>query len=1132
MKKVLACILALVMCLGIFAGCNTQTPAPTSAPTQADPEPSLSSTDSSAEDLKSAAAYVKAIYKEAAVSTPTDYQRISVVRVGDVEYLVAWTADVGEDVVKAVPNGDGTVTIVIGTAIEGETPYVLTATVTNAEGASESVSFNYYIPAPLGSQTEIVDMAYELEVGATLEAPATLTGVITEIDTAYSAQYKNISVIMVIEGREDKPIMCYRLKGDGAEDLMPGDTITVTGNIKNYKGTIEFDQGCTLDKLVKGENSFVMPTDPVEIVDAAYSLGWNQSMPKAVTLTGKIVEIDSPYTSYYDNITVVMSVPGREWAHITCYRLKGADTHMLWIGDTITVTGVIKNYKGTIEFDQGCTLDSWVETGEYVPFFCTAAEAAVYANETLKNGEMLYGEYTMTGRVKTGGSNPTIELPELGSDLQIVCYKLNMDSRKMSAGDYVTVRGTFQKNSSGKLELNGYLCCVDRTTLAEAKEEAAALANKEYLFYETTATGTISGYKYNSKYNSATFTLTTADGTEIYCYSVPGYAADQLSDGEVVTVTGKLTAYNGTPQFDNTAKFEWRLKPDLPAADSELTAAQANEIGLAMGHNTYTEDKYYVTGVITSIPGTEYGNMYIKDAAGDDFYVYGLYTKDNVRFDKMNPQPAVGDAITVYGALGQYNGSPQMKNATLTSHIPGEGGSTETPDPDPNPGEGEDKPELTLTSGEYLLSTVYDGTTYYAGAFNSSKKGFVVETEKDSAVTYTVTVDKTAGTATIAFDSNYYGHTSGNALAQLTNAFSWNVTENEDGTYSFSFTHASDGERYMAYNNNVQDGVPSPVWRCYKQSSLGAAYSANFTLTAAEGGSTTPGESTIPATFAEQKAEAAQLTSGYLPYSSTFTGVVTGEVTEGTYNGKTNYTFTLDDGTDDIYCFQINVDDGVVIKTGDTVTITAKLTAYKGSPQFKYTPEALIVVPGEGGSTETPDPNPGEGEGEGGETGAYTMIDSVANLSAGTYYVSGYLTSYTNNGTTYDWAASPYHVWNGTINSSDCVTSTYSFADGNLTGEGAAEINLVAVEGKANTYYIMVGEQYLYSTSYANRKLALGDTQFEWVATNNANGGITLTTAMTDGTISIGTAGAQSKLIRSYKDESTLKYGLVFFKAN
>ena len=36
----------------------------------------------------------------------------------------------------------------------------------------------------------------------------------------------------------------------------------------------------------------------------------------------------------------------------------------------------------------------------------------------------------------------------------------------------------------------------------------------------------------------------------------------------------------------------------------------------------------------------------------------------------MANQPAVGDTIAVYAAAGQYNGNPQLKNATLVANIP------------------------------------------------------------------------------------------------------------------------------------------------------------------------------------------------------------------------------------------------------------------------------------------------------------------------------------------------------------------------------------------------------------------------------------------------------------------------------
>jgi hypothetical protein len=116
------------------------------------------------------------------------------------------------------------------------------------------------VPIAPTDPKEIVDAAYALEKGKALPYSATLTGVITKVDTPYSEQYKNITVTIVIEGREDKPIMCFRLKGEGADALKEGDVITVTGLIKNYNGTIEFDSGCKLDAVVPatGDNSSIL----------------------------------------------------------------------------------------------------------------------------------------------------------------------------------------------------------------------------------------------------------------------------------------------------------------------------------------------------------------------------------------------------------------------------------------------------------------------------------------------------------------------------------------------------------------------------------------------------------------------------------------------------------------------------------------------------------------------------------------------------------------------------------------------------------------------------------------------------------------------------------------------------------
>ena len=103
------------------------------------------------------------------------------------------------------------------------------------------------------SQTDIVDAAYALSEREYLDGEQRLVGTVTRIVTAYNSKYDNISVEMAVEGREDRPILCFRLEGMGAADLRPGDEITVVGQLTNYNGTIEFDAGCVLEFFVKGD---------------------------------------------------------------------------------------------------------------------------------------------------------------------------------------------------------------------------------------------------------------------------------------------------------------------------------------------------------------------------------------------------------------------------------------------------------------------------------------------------------------------------------------------------------------------------------------------------------------------------------------------------------------------------------------------------------------------------------------------------------------------------------------------------------------------------------------------------------------------------------------------------------------
>ena len=196
-------------------------------------------------------------------------------------------------------------------------------------------------------QSKTVNAAYSLAEGESMASPVILKGVISKIDTAWSDQYKNITVTIIVDGITDKPIMCFRLKGEGADKLAEGQTINVYGTIKNYQGTVEFDAGCL---LIADDDVAAVKT-----VISAYKLAQDTALDGEKTLTGVITKIDTPYSEQYKNITVTITVAGISDKTIQCFRMVGEGAANLAEGQVITVTGTLKNFKGTVEFDAKCT---------------------------------------------------------------------------------------------------------------------------------------------------------------------------------------------------------------------------------------------------------------------------------------------------------------------------------------------------------------------------------------------------------------------------------------------------------------------------------------------------------------------------------------------------------------------------------------------------------------------------------------------------------------------------------------------------------------------------------------------------------------------------------------------------------
>ena len=171
-------------------------------------------------------------------------------------------------------------------------------------------------------------------------------------------------------------------------------------------------------------------------------------------------------------------------------------------------------------------------------------------------------------------------------------------------------------------------------------------------------TGVLQGlYEYNG--NVRGFYIRDYTGQTLV-YSPAGYTTDVAKVGDIVTVIGKRSSYNGTPQM-GSAQFEELVHSVTPVSIDEFLDKEDDP-------NVY----YMISGTIMDIANPTYGNVTLDDGT-NDVYVYGTYpgwgaTGDNRKNWLETAGIEVGDKLTVIGVRYTHNGNPQLSNGIYFSH--------------------------------------------------------------------------------------------------------------------------------------------------------------------------------------------------------------------------------------------------------------------------------------------------------------------------------------------------------------------------------------------------------------------------------------------------------------------------------
>ncbi len=371
------------------------------------------------------------------------------------------------------------------------------------------------------------------------------------------------------------------------------------------------------------------------------------------------------------------------------------DSEGIDVGDYVTVKGPLAYYNGTPELVDVVVLS--VEKN----LISVKTEAETIPQEG--------GEATVV--LEVSGDGMSFSIPEedknwlsvsdvvTASDSTIVVFyaQPNTEGDRSSTVTFSTESGGTTYSTEAVINQEGSII------VATAAEIIAGEDDVRYQMsgYITSVASTTYGNFYLSDYSGEIYVYGTLDSDG----NSKNWGSLGIDEGDIVTVIGPKTTYNTTVELVDVTVTE-----HFPVTD--VTVAEFNAASVA-------SDVYYrLTGTVTEIASTTYGNLYLEDETGS-VYVYGLYSGYGGGSQSFaDTGVEVGDTIIIVGLRDEYNGTVEANKSFYVDTVSkgdGSGGDGGDEGGDtPVPGDGTvDNPYSAsealdiINAGTYTSSSVY-----------------------------------------------------------------------------------------------------------------------------------------------------------------------------------------------------------------------------------------------------------------------------------------------------------------------------------------------------------------------------------------------------------------------------------------
>lgn len=500
----------------------------------------------------------------------------------------------------------------------------------------------------------------------------------------------------------DKQTITITVDPNDAFDRSATVTIALAGGLGSKDITVkQAGKGENPDVGGKGEGTLESPYDVAKALEVANALNDGEYTESKVYVKGIVSSIkNTSGIAQYGNIDFYISDDGKDEIHFLVFQslyLGGAkftSEDQLKVGDEVVIYGKLTNYMGNTPETEGkgqtiiYSLNG--ETGEPVDKPGIDDKNAIYANNFDKEkAEKTYG---------SGSSWPFLDQfegwkNEKGTGVSAVEYEfkgMSARSNSESDGSYSEYAGSGVNNlffgADAHFEIkNIALGSVQNLSLkfgAEKYAQDSKLFNHdEFKVYVSNDRSKWVSLDYafeagdpEGVWRIASTVFTVPAGTESLCIYISASVASAYRIDDIVLSPSETAGTEIDFSKGEDLGTGGGDEPENPDEPGEVIVTTVDKF---LAAEVSTTQKYQLTGKVSNIKNTTYGNFDLVDETGT-VLIYGLTATEvdsnDKSFGSLNIKE--GDTVTLIGYRAEYQGTAQMGGsgyapAYLVEHTPG-----------------------------------------------------------------------------------------------------------------------------------------------------------------------------------------------------------------------------------------------------------------------------------------------------------------------------------------------------------------------------------------------------------------------------------------------------------------------------